>query len=320
MSFSDIKGQERPIKLLKSYLGQGSLEGGYLFSGPEGVGKKLTAKALAKAVNCEADTLDRPCAQCASCLKIEKGQHPDVHLIECPEAEIKIADIRQLQRQISLKPYEGRTKVFIIDNAHKLTAEAAGALLKVLEEPAKNSLIILISDKPGLLFKTVLSRCKILKFSGLRRQQLKRLFRDDYHLDEVSAHFLAYFSEGRLGRSLRLKDADIVREKNNVIDDFIFSRSPGAKNPAAQERQGLYQCLNILSAWFRDIYLLKSGISASEVINCDRKAELSQEMRRFSIADLNRITDAITEAASFLEGNINTKLIVYNLKAQLCSG
>jgi len=221
---------------------------------------------------------------------------------------------------MSLKAYEGRTKVFIIDNAHKMTAEAQNALLKILEEPAKDSLIILVTDKPNLLFKTVLSRCKVLKFSPLRRQQLKRIFRDDYALDENTAHYLAYFSEGRLGCALRLKDADILREKNDVIDDFIFSRSLGLKKLPAQEREDLSRYLNILAAWFRDLYLLKSGLSGSELINCDRKPELSVQMGRLSIADLNRIIDSISEAVSYLERNINTKLLIYNLKARLCSG
>ncbi len=319
MGFSEIKGHERPIKLLKSYIERGGLEGGYLFTGPEGIGKKLTAKALAKTVNCERDGLDA-CGECASCVKIEKNQLPDVRLIECADGQIKIEDIRQLQHGMGLKPYEAKTRVFIIDNAHKLTAEASNALLKVLEEPPKNSLIILVSDKPGLLFKTVLSRCKILKFSALRRAQLKRLFRDDYRLDENTAHFLAYFSEGRLGCGLRLKDADILRQKNRVIDDFVFSTSPGLKNLQAQgERQDIYRYLNILAAWFRDVYLLKIGMPGSEVINCDRKPDLKGQMQRFSMADLNRIINSISESISYLERNINTKLLIYNLKAQLCS-
>lgn len=318
MSFSAIKGHDRPIRLLKSYIEQGSMGGGYLFAGPEGIGKKLTAKTLAKAVNCEQGGIDA-CGECASCVKIEKSQHPDVRLIECADAEIKIDDIRKLQHEIAFKPYEGRTKVFIIDNAHKLTAEASNALLKVLEEPPKSSLIILISDKPNLFFKTVLSRCKTLKFTALRRQQLKKIFRDDYLLDENTAHFLAFFFEGRLGCGLGLKDADMLRQKNNVIDDFVFSRQLGLKTLPAKERQDIYRYLNILAAWFRDVYLLKAGMPNTEIINCDRKADLWKQAQQFSAADLNRIIDSISESIYYLERNINAKLLIYNLKGQLCN-
>ncbi|MFH0763039.1 MAG: DNA polymerase III subunit delta' [Candidatus Omnitrophota bacterium] len=319
MSFNAIKGHQRPIEMLKSYLAQSRLEGGYLFSGPEGVGKKLIAIALAKAVNCEAGLGDS-CGQCASCRKIEKNQHPDLHLIEPGASDIKIEQIRQLQHKIGLRPYEARMKVFIIDNAHQLTAEAAGALLKVLEEPPGDSLIILISDKPSLLFKTIISRCKVLKFAPFERERLKTLFREDFRLDNNTAHFLAYFSEGRLGCGLRLKEADTLREKNNIIDEFVSApNKSGFNNLPSQQRQDIRRYMNILAGWLRDIYLLKMGLPYSEAINLDRSQELVKYARSFSVAELNRMFEALSESLFYLERNINIKLILYNLKAQLCS-
>lgn len=318
MLFNAIKGQDRPIAMLKNYLAQSCLEGGYLFSGPEGIGKKLTALTLAKALNCE-QGFGEPCAGCPPCLKIEKNQHPDVHLIGQGDCDIKIDDIRRLQHQINLRPYEGRKKVFIIDNAHQLTADASNALLKVLEEPPKDSLIIIISDKPSLLFKTILSRCKVLKFSPLERERLKQLFMEDFRLDNNTAHFLAYFSEGRLGCGLRLKEGDTLKEKNNIIDDFIFSPKPGFNNLPSQERQDIRRYINILASWLRDIYLLKMGLPYSQAVNFDRRAELLKQAQRFCVPELSRMMDALSESVSYLERNINVKLILYNLKAQLCS-
>src|SRR4030043_1660216 len=110
MSFQEIKGQDKPIEILKNYIGLSRLSGSYLFLGEEGVGKKLAAKTLAKALNCENATLD-PCDKCASCRKIEKNQHPDVHFLDTGATDsIKIEYVRQLQKDINLKAYEGKKK------------------------------------------------------------------------------------------------------------------------------------------------------------------------------------------------------------------
>jgi len=332
MSFKDIKGQERAIKILQGYIEQSRLSGGYLFVGPEGVGKKLAARELAKMVNCLEGGIDpstalrvngersraiEACEGCASCNKIENNQHPDVHIIAEGSGDIKIELIRQLQKTINLRPYEGKTKVFIIDNAHRLTAEASNAMLKILEEPPKNSLIILISDKPNLLFKTIISRCKILRFSAFVRKKLEELLKKDYDLSNNAAHFLAYFSEGRLGCALRLKERDFLKEKNRVIDEFVFSRTSGLEGVPLQKKDTVRQSLNILAAWFRDIYLIKIGMPHREVINFDRKDDLLRKMNDFSCLDLNEILYSISDSISYLDQNINTKLLLYNLEAQL---
>ena len=334
MSFADIRGQDRPVAMLKSYIAKSRLEGSYLFSGPEGIGKKLVAKTLAKAVNCSEGALD-PCDNCASCLKIERNEHPDVYMIDCDTPilidsqsgneradsdAIKIGHIRQLQKNIALKPYEGRKKVFIIDAAHNLTAEASNAFLKILEEPVKSSLIILITSKPFLLFKTIISRCRVVKFSGLSREGLKEMIKEDFGLDDESAHFLAYFSEGRPGRALGLKDTDLIREKNRVIDNFALSRRADFENLNIKKREDVRACLNILATWFRDIYLVKAGLSRREVINYDRSEELLKQVNRFTFAELDDIFNSISDSIFYLERNINSRLLLHNLGVRLWKG
>lgn len=316
MSFDAIRGQDKAIKILKGYIELSRLSGGYLFTGPEGVGKKLAAKTLAKALNCPQNNLDA-CDSCASCKKIDNNQHPDMHFIEQEESEIKIEFIRGLQREASLRPYEANRKVFIIDNAHKLTAEASNALLKILEEPPKSSLIILISDKPALLFKTIISRCKALKFPALPRLTLEDIMKRDFRLDNNTAHFLAYFSEGRLGRALKLKDTGIIGEKNAIIDKLAHAHRPSLANTAAQNKDEFRGYLNILSTWFRDIYLLKTGLPHSEAINSDRMDALLGAMGKFSFSDLDSILGCIYDSVVYLDQNINNKLILHNLGAQL---
>jgi len=344
MSFKDIKGQDRPIQILKEYIKHSRLTGSYLFAGEDGVGKKLVAKTLAKALNCEGRALDS-CDSCVPCLKIEKGQHPDIHIIDGsttlridspassgadPEggrrtaredsASIKIEDIRQLQKDIHLKPYEGRHKVFIIDNAHNLTAEAGNALLKILEEPPPESLIILLSAKPALLFKTIISRCKMMKFYPLQRAKLEEILKEDFHLDNNPAHFLAYYCEGRIGRALKLKDTDILREKNLVIDAFTLVRRSGQDKPSIENRNNARAHLNIVAGWFRDMYLIKIGAPYRELINLDRKEELLRLIQRYTFTDLYEIFNSISNSLFYLERNVNIKLLLSNLREDIGYG
>jgi len=318
MSFQEIKGQDRALSIIREYIGRNRLEGGYLFTGPHSVGKRLTAETLAKAVNCFNKTIDS-CDSCPACLKINKNEHPDVHMFGGPDNEaIKIEHIRHLQNQISLRAYEGKKKVFIIDNAENLTPEAASALLKILEEPPANSLIILISAKPNLLFKTIISRCKTIKFHNLKRQLLESILRTDYSLDHNLAHFLAYYSEGSIGKALALKDEDVLHTKNRIIDEFLAQKKAMPDNTLFQNKEYLRRSLNILATWLRDIYLLKVGMPHAEIINLDRKEDLLRMMTRFSFINLDEAFNFISDSITYLENNINVRLLISNLRMELC--
>lgn len=317
MRSNDILGHEKELGLINNYIEGGFFSGGYVFSGPEGIGKKEVALIAAEKLNCVSDGI-RPCGLCGSCVKIEKGQHPDLHFIESGSSQIKIEDIRSLQREINFRPYEGAVKVFIINDAHKLNPEAANSLLKVLEEPPAGSLIILVTHKPSSIFKTVLSRCKTIRFSPLRPALLKQVLMERYSVDGESAHFLASYSEGRLGLALRLKDSAAIREKNKVLDSFILSGKPLDRSLAALSKDGLRSFLNMAASWFRDVYMLKAQAAPEEsLIHLDRRDDLSELARRFSFRQLDGIINTVSESLSYLDGNINTKLILHNLGAQL---
>ncbi len=316
MSFDLIKGQDKAVYSLKQAMASGKLFGGYLFSGPEGVGKKTAALDLAAALNCGVKNLDA-CGECPSCRKIKNRAHPDLHIIESADSDIKIEDIREMQRLIFLRAYEALTKVFIIDNAHRLTLEAANAILKVLEEPPPHSLIILVTDKPALLLKTVVSRCKQIRFCALDRDDLCGILSCDHGLEAGLAHFLAFFCEGRMGQALRLKDSQILRNKNDVIDRFIFAKK-NLITSAAVSKDQMRGWLAILGSWFRDIYCLKAGLPLGELINIDRQDDLAASAGDYSYPRLAGIMDLISSVAAYLEQNVNLKLLFNNLESQLC--
>ncbi len=315
MRFDQVLGHERPLGIIRTHLEHNRLRGAYIFSGPEGIGKKMVAKIIAQEINCLEDA--PPCQTCGSCIKTEKEQHPDVHLIQHGEAQIKIEDIREILRQASFRPYEGQAKIFIIDNAHKLNPEAANSLLKVLEEPPKDVLFILVTHKPQNIIKTVLSRCKVIRFTPLVRSRLEEILVKNYALERTGAHFLAYYAEGRLGLALRLKDTALLKEKNKIFDAFIFSPKPLDREIMGQSKEELQESLNILASWFRDIYLLKCGLSEKEAIHLDRFADLQKTLPRFSFKHLDEIMFTLSESSLYLEKNINSKLLLHNLGAQL---
>ncbi len=203
MKFSEIIGQEVAVNILKKSIENNRCAHAYLFVGPDGVGKRTTAIAFAKALNCRSSCSDG-CDGCDSCRKIENGTHPDVELITPREGRlaISIEQIRKLQRSVSYKPLEGNWKVYIIDDAASATEDAANCLLKTLEEPPPQVILILITENIYRLLSTVRSRCQLILFKQIPRTLIEKMLRDQYHVTSDEARSLAWHSSGSIGRAL----------------------------------------------------------------------------------------------------------------------
>jgi len=166
MAFRDIIGQDKAINILVRTMQRGRIASSYLFAGEPGIGKKRTAVTLAKALNCLTSPGDA-CDECSSCRKIDSGIHPDFLLISPESGQIRVEEIRAIDEMLSLKAFEGRYKVVIVDDADTMNQYAANAFLKTLEEPPEESLIILVSSNPGRLPDTIRSRCSRINFTPL---------------------------------------------------------------------------------------------------------------------------------------------------------
>ena len=182
MSFEFILGQDRPKQVLKKVLRNGHVPNAYLFYGPESIGKKFTAIEVAKALNCEISGPEDGCDQCPACQKIDRRTHPDFFLLEpekssptARESILKIDAIRELQKKLVYLPYEGQTKVVIIDNAECMNPQAANSFLKTLEEPQSQTLIILIASNPYQLLPTIVSRCQGIRFYPLPAEAVRKI-------------------------------------------------------------------------------------------------------------------------------------------------
>ncbi len=219
MPFSHVIGQENIIRLLKNSLQDGRMAHAYLFAGPDGIGKTMVAKTLAQALNCKREGGDA-CARCPACRRIENFSHPDVTWVRPMglSRQVGIDDIRRLRRQISLKPYQGRMKVYLITEADRMTAQASNALLKTLEEPPANSILILLTSHPASLLPTIISRCQMMRFSPLNPGRIEDYLVKKLNLSSPKARLLSRLSEGRLGKALSLQEKAVWEEREKILN------------------------------------------------------------------------------------------------------
>ncbi|MDD5449610.1 MAG: AAA family ATPase [Candidatus Omnitrophica bacterium] len=289
MSFSDIKGHNNIVDLFKRALSLKRVGSSYIFFGPDGDGKALMAATLAKALNCLNGTADS-CDTCASCAKIDNRNHPDVVWLGVPDKKdlIGIEQIKELERQIALKPYEGRVKLFIIENSDLMSEAAANCLLKTIEEPPRDSIIILITSRPGDLLPTVRSRCAQIRFDPVPQNS----------------------QDGRAG----LRDY-----KNRVLDEFNSGKALLDENSFVFEAAGedMNFIISVLAGWYRDLLVIKSGGPDAFVINSDRIDELKRLRDKFSVKELEDIFEEIGKAGECIERNVGPKLAFNKLKIKL---
>jgi DNA polymerase-3 subunit delta' len=286
----------------------------YLFFGPEGTGRLFLARSLAKTVSCQAGTFP-PCMACSSCRRIENNNHPDVHYLQKENSNfIKIEQVHQMQREIGLSAFEGKYKVFIILDAEDLTSEAANCLLKILEEPPRDSLIILIASDLRRIFPTIISRCQKIRFNPKDPHQVEAILNRDYHLDRDLSHFLAFCSEGRLGEALKFKDTDILSEKNRIIRQFVINPSLSFDRFDFKDKEKLSWIIKILIGCLRDIYLLKMGLDGIELINEDIRERLCDLTEKFSFTDLDQMLNQLCDGLENIMRNINPRLLIDNLQ------
>jgi DNA polymerase-3 subunit delta' len=216
MGFADILGHDRVKGLLARALTLGRFPPSLLLAGPPGVGKRTTALVAAAALLCENGGGDA-CGRCPTCSRVSRGIHPDVIVLEPKGATIKIDEVRDLVREIGALPFEARVRAFVVDEADLLTDQAANALLKSLEEPARTSHVMLVSSSPQALLPTIRSRCQLLRFGPLPTPLLERHLRDHAGLDETEARLRAVLCEGSLGDALAFETEGYRATRDEVL-------------------------------------------------------------------------------------------------------
>ncbi|KPK38674.1 MAG: hypothetical protein AMJ78_09635 [Omnitrophica WOR_2 bacterium SM23_29] len=311
MSFKQIIGQRLAVELIRRAIEEKRLAHAYLFIGPDGVGKALLAKIFAQSLNCERGEAD-PCGECISCKKIENKNHPDVGWIypEGKSRKIRINSIRQVSQALSLKPYEGKAKVFIIDEADHMTEEAANCLLKTLEEPPKDSTLILLASNISRLYPTIISRCQKIPFYPLDEEMVKAELVRKYKIDEKRATYISRFSEGRLGKAAEALEEEALIKRDKVVDEFILPKDSGYEDIWLYEepREKVNDTLNTLAIYFRDLLVFVLSRDINLLVNFDKADEIIRRSKKYSVERLEEIIENIITTQDLIRSNANIKI------------
>ena len=321
--FRDLIGQARATRLLQRGLKTGRTAHAYLFSGPEGIGKRAAALALAQALNCQqGDAIEDGCGVCLPCRKIAKRLHPDVQVIEPEGATVKIEQVRALEADAALGPYEGKRKVFILDGAEKMTEQAANALLKTLEEPPGRTVLVLLSTTPSALPLTIVSRCQMVIFSAIPPDTL-RTYLVGNGVDQARARLIVSFSGGSIGRALSPEMASLALLRDHFLEELGRGLCDGpaaiieVAEKQAKDREGLRHNLEFLSAWLRDLMVAKVSRRRESLVNQDRGEEVARQAEGLPLRVILDGLRAVQAAIDGLTRNANPRLTLEHLLLRL---
>lgn len=315
MDFNDIIGHEKIIEMLKTTLKNKTISHSYLFEGEEGLGKRTVATVFAKTLLCKEGKLE-PCNICSSCIKFDTGNHPDFFLIEPEKDLIKKEEIETLIKNITRAPFESERKIFIIDESDKMNPQGKNALLKTLEEPPSYVNIILISANINHLLPTILSRVQRIKFYPIESSKITKYLVEKYHKSEEEAKFIADFTKGSVGESIKLSASQDFFEKRKIIINIIDSLIKGDKTKVFssigffnENKDHIEEILDIFLYWFRDLIIYKEIGESELIINRDKFQYLSEQ----SFMKYNKIHDIINkiqETKADIRRNVNYQLSI----------
>ena len=317
MPFDAIIGHDRPKQILQAALKKERLAHAYLFFGDNGIGKLLTAKMLAQAVNCEEPVKSGAdaCGQCWACKQIENAVHPDVFYIAPDGTQIKIAQIREMQDYLVYRALIGRYKVYIVDDADRMNIPTANCLLKVLEEPPDHSLILLISSRPRHLLPTIRSRCQGLRFASLSLQEVQEAVERQQQRSAEEAKLVAGFSQGRLGVAFETDPVGVREERDCIVNTVgIDSLMQGGilqafnASEALAKGESLDTALTWLAHWLRDILILKISNKPERLMNHDRLADLARAGERCTAEAIIGLLEGIETMRQGRQRNLNSRL------------
>ncbi len=312
MSFANIHGQDWAISLLRRGIETCRLPHALLFTGPQGVGRCLTAVTVAKVLNCLQGTPEDCCDRCLACTKIAKGVHPDVHLVTPEGASLKIDQIRGLTQEATLKPYEGRRKIFILDHVETMTDQAQNALLKTLEEPPGTAVLVLIAPEASALLPTITSRCSQIRFGPLSEHAVAARLLEEGSDDE-DAHFLASLAGGSLGRAQELRNSPLKEIRGLVEQAFAL---PAEKilpvldltERVVRQKETLSLFVEGLLAWCRDLTVSKVTHRDALLANRSRAAALRRQSEPLGLTRLLGMYHTVKQTLDGLSRHANPRL------------
>lgn len=354
MGWASLRGQDAAVAALRRDLAGGRAAHAYVFHGPPGVGKGTAARLFAQALQCVApDGSDPPCGACPACRKVEKGVHPDVITVRPetgrdgkPKLSIGIDAVRgQLLRRAYLRPQEGKRQVYILDNSEEpVTVDAFSALLKTLEEPPPDTLILLVTPNLHGLPATIVSRCRKVRFRALSREDQRAILaslreRGEWEGGEGDADELISLTMGRLGLALAGGAEELARRREAALEFLEGLSAPAGRADEVRllllaggqvaggerAREAAVRFLEMLRGLLRDILVLTAAPGAVEPWSAGLEEPLAGIGRRWGVSGLTEALDRV-EAALYDVGVVNTnpaltlEALVFALRATVAPG
>lgn len=335
MPFRDLINQAHAVMLLRTAARSGRVSHAYLFAGPAGVGRHDAAIAFAQLLNCERPQANDACGECRPCRLIAAGNYPDVRTVDVERGllldprdttrtVIGIDQVRALRREVAFPPLEGKYKVYIFAGADRMQAEAANSLLKVLEEPPPQVVIILIAESTVPMLPTVVSRCQLVRFSLVPAGEIEQALIARHNLDRGRARFIAAIAGGQLGRAVTwaTSQEDLEWREQTLqllerMESVDLLERMDAAEAASKDKDRLPDLLDLALFWFRDLLVWQETRDEMHLINLDRKETIARLAAALPGAVLSERIAAIEEAKEALRRNVHPRLLLENLFLRL---
>ena len=314
--FQDILGHEMIKDHFRKAIENHKVSHAYILAGEEGMGRKSLANAFAMTLLCEKG-LKEPCMECHSCKQMLSDNHPDViHVTHEKPGSIGVDDIRkQINDTIMIKPYSSYYKIYMVDEAEKMTVQAQNALLKTIEEPPSYAVIILMTTNPDAFLPTILSRCIQLKIKPLRDYVVKGYLVEKLGVPVEKAEVYAAFARGNLGKAIHIASSEEFGELYRAVLTLLKN----IKNmdlPALlefikklqEDHLDINECLDFMQLWYRDILMYKVTKDMNLLIFKDEYKTVSEICSHSSYEGLEAVLEAIDKAKQRLDANVNTEL------------
>lgn len=314
-TFKDVVGQEQIVEHLKAAVKMKKVSHAYILQGERSSGKEFIAKVFAMALQCERQGGD-PCGECRSCRQAAGGNHPDIIRVshEKPNT-IGVEDIRKVTSDIAIKPYSSDKKIYIINEAEKMTVQAQNALLKTLEEPPEYAVILLLTTNVEALLPTIQSRCVLLTMKPVRDDAVKKFLMENLMIPEYKADVCVAFARGNVGKAKALASSE---EFDNIksdavtllkyIRDMEINEIVAAIKKIAEYKFDINDYLDILSVWYRDVLLFKATNDVNHLIFKDETQYIKKTADQSAYEGIEEILDALEKAKSRLKANVNFDL------------
>ena len=282
------------------------------------MGRKSLASAFALSLLCEKGMAE-PCMQCHACRQALSGNHPDlIYVTHEKPASIGVDDIReQINDTIMGRPYSSYYKIYIVDEAEKMTVQAQNALLKTIEEPPSYGVILLLTTNPEGFLPTILSRCVQLKLKPLKDEVVKEYLIQSLGVEESQAEIYAAFARGNLGKAIHLADSEEFKQMYHEIlhllkhlKDTDISELLDYIRKLKDEKMDIYGCLDFMQMWYRDVLMYKTTKDINLLIFKDEFSSIKSMSTLSGYDGLERILVAIDKARVRLDANVNMELVM----------